>query len=340
MDQLQKKQIETKRGFTYTYYISPAEKADASKPVLLLAHGWPDNAHMWQWVVPHLLKTKNRLVIPDLLGYGGTSKPTDPKDYEISAMVGDVVEIFKAEKIDSKIIPCGHDWGSYFAQRFYLLNKPLVAGLITLNVALMPPRTDPFDLDAVNAYTEKHIGYPIYAYWELFSDPTGPRDVMDPNLESLYHAIHGSADGVSDDWMMKMFCTRGAIREFVSSGRTDVPLKKFAQDEGFKKAFIDEKKEGGMTAPGCWYRAMRENYHLETERKLKETGFVVEQPYLFIGCTGDAVCRTDAIEVAKGAGMVKDLTVKELESGHWCPFEKPDDVGRIVVEWLGEKGFA
>ncbi|KAF2165667.1 hypothetical protein M409DRAFT_67050 [Zasmidium cellare ATCC 36951] len=336
MDQLQKKHIDTKRGFSYTYYISPAEKADSSKPVLLLCHGWPDNAHMWQWVVPHLLKTKNRIIVPDLLGYGGTSKPTDPKDYEIKGMTDDILEIFETEKIDSQIIPVGHDWGSYFAQRVYLLNKSRTAGLITLNVALMPPRSDAFDLDTFNAYTEKTIGYPAYAYWELFSDPEGPRTVMDPNLESLYYAIHGD----SDDWMKAMFCTRGAIRAFVSQGRKDVPLKKYAQDESFKTAFIAEKKDGGMTAPGCWYRAMRENYQLPTEKKLAEQGVKVDQPYLFIGCTGDAVCRTDAIEIPKQAGIVSDVEVRELESGHWCPFEKPEEVGGIVVEWLGKKGFA
>lgn len=110
MDQLQQKQIDTKRGFRYCYYISPESQADASKPALLLCHGWPDNAQMWRWVVPHLLETKNRIVVPDLLGYGGTSKPTNPKDYQIKGMTDDVMEIFKAENITSPIIPMGHDW--------------------------------------------------------------------------------------------------------------------------------------------------------------------------------------------------------------------------------------
>lgn len=208
-----------------------------------------------------------------------------------------------------------------------------MAGLITLNVALMPPRGEPFDLDAVNGFTEKAVGYPIYAYWELFADPEGPKNVMEPNLESLYYAIHGD----QDEWMKKLFCTRGAIREWVAAGRKDVPLKKFAQDEVFKKEFIEEKKAGGMTAPGCWYRAMRENYQAETEKTLDG---IVEKPYLYIGCTGDAVCRTDAIEIPKQAGLCPDVEVHELVSGHWCPFEKPDEVGSITVEWLKKKGFA
>lgn len=68
-----------------------------------------------------------------------------------------------------------------------------MAGLITLNVAFMPPRSEPvrislasqqpevkltspqFDLEATNKLTEQAIGYPIFAYWELFADPDGPR---------------------------------------------------------------------------------------------------------------------------------------------------------------------
>ena len=66
---------------------------------------------------------------------------------------------------------------------------------------------------------------------------------------------------------------------------------------------------------------------------------MVKDPYLFIGCDGDAVCRTDAIELAKGAGLVPDLTVHEVHSGHWCLYEVPEEVGKIMVGWLGEKGF-
>lgn len=111
MDQLEQKHFDTSRGYRYRYYISPASLADSSKPALLVCHGWPDSAHLWRDVVPYLLQSKNRLILPDLLGYGGSSKPTDPKEFEISAMVSDVMEIVKAEGVDQQgIIPMGHDW--------------------------------------------------------------------------------------------------------------------------------------------------------------------------------------------------------------------------------------
>lgn len=107
MDLLQKKELDTSRGFRYSYYSSSVEDADTSKPTLLLCHGWPDSAELWQYIIPHLLKTKNRIIAPDLLGAGGTSQPTDPAAFEIKAMVQDVNEILKAENVTGKIIPVG-----------------------------------------------------------------------------------------------------------------------------------------------------------------------------------------------------------------------------------------
>lgn len=113
MDLLQKKELDTSRGFRYQYYVSSVEDADTSKPTLLLCHGWPDSAELWQYIIPHLLKTKNRIIAPDLLGAGGTSQPTDPAAFETKAMVQDVNEILKAENVTGKIIPVGR-WSSCF----------------------------------------------------------------------------------------------------------------------------------------------------------------------------------------------------------------------------------
>ena len=44
MDTLNKKSLRVTRGFTYTYYSSPAKPG---RPTLLLCHGWPDEAALW-----------------------------------------------------------------------------------------------------------------------------------------------------------------------------------------------------------------------------------------------------------------------------------------------------
>ena len=77
MDAFEKKTLKTSRGYTYTYYTS---EGDRSLPTLFFQHGWPDHAEMWKGIAERLIDTKFPIIIPDLLGYDGTDKPTDPAE--------------------------------------------------------------------------------------------------------------------------------------------------------------------------------------------------------------------------------------------------------------------
>lgn len=166
MDTLTKKTITTKRGFEYTYYVSPA--AD-SKPTLLLQHGWPDEAAEWEGLIINYLRLAGYgTITPDLLGYGSTSKPTDPAAYKYVDLAAEMVEILNSEKVD-KVISLGHDWGSVHAQRLYNFHPESVSGLIIANVAYAHPSKVPFDIDTHIALTEKVYGYGTHWYWKLFT---------------------------------------------------------------------------------------------------------------------------------------------------------------------------
>ncbi len=80
MEQFTCKTFKTSRNFAYSYYhFSPANSTN--KPTLLFLHGWPDNAHLWSAVIPSLLTLDLPILIPDMLGYGVTSKPKDASLY-------------------------------------------------------------------------------------------------------------------------------------------------------------------------------------------------------------------------------------------------------------------
>lgn len=174
MDNLTKKTITTKRGFEYTYYVSPAA---AGKPTLLLHHGFPDQAEEWEDLITNHLKPAGYgAIAPDLLGYGGTSKPTDPAAYKFSGMTADLVEIIDAEKVD-KVVSLGHDWGSRAAQLFYNLHPERVNGLVMVNVPWSGANRVHFDLDQVLAQSQQVFGYGTVWYWKLFTAD----DVCYPN---------------------------------------------------------------------------------------------------------------------------------------------------------------
>ena len=94
------------RGIKYNYYANPAREG---KPTILFCHGFPSTADDWRCVVPLFQAKGYGVIVPDMLGYGGTDKPTDPKEYAFSKMSKDLTDILDAEKV-FKAIAVGFDW--------------------------------------------------------------------------------------------------------------------------------------------------------------------------------------------------------------------------------------
>lgn len=106
MDPSTYRSVTVSRGLLYSYYYSPAQ---GDKPTVFLLHGFPSTSHDWRRVVPLFESKGYGLIVPDLLGYGGTDKPSDPALYVSSVMSKDLVDILDAEKLD-KVVAIGHDW--------------------------------------------------------------------------------------------------------------------------------------------------------------------------------------------------------------------------------------
>ena len=52
--------------------IAYADHGDPGAPVVLLLHGWPDDASTWDEVVPALTAAGLRAIVPSLRGFGAT----------------------------------------------------------------------------------------------------------------------------------------------------------------------------------------------------------------------------------------------------------------------------
>ena len=100
------KDIKVERGLTYRYYFSPATDG---KPVLLFLHGFPSTSHDWVRQVKHFQPKGYGIIAPDMLGFGGTSRPLDVKAFRLKLRVKDLIDILDKENID-KVIGVGHDW--------------------------------------------------------------------------------------------------------------------------------------------------------------------------------------------------------------------------------------
>jgi soluble epoxide hydrolase/lipid-phosphate phosphatase len=331
MDGFDKKTLKTSRGYTYTYYTSAG---DSSLPTLLFQHGFPDHAGMWQQVASGVKSTKHPIIIPDMLGYDGTDKPTDPAAYKFELMTKDIIEILDAEGAQ-KCISIGHDWGSTFAARLYQYHPERVAGLVNINVPYTPLSRSPFDLDAVNAMTEKIFGYPIWMYWYLFTAPDGAA-VLEGDLDLLHDMLH-----VDGEIMKTFFCSKDGMRgPLEHKVKHDFAIRPYAQDPAFKKSFVDRMRRDGFEAPLCWYKAMTTNVQSDSDAAVPDDRQKVNVPTLYFGGTQDCVCRPEMMHQAVQNGLLPHLeNAGMIEAGHWTPYEKPDEVVAKLEPWL-KKNYA
>ncbi|KAH7383400.1 Alpha/Beta hydrolase protein [Cadophora sp. MPI-SDFR-AT-0126] len=329
MDNLEKKTRNTERWLTYTYYISPKTPSTERKPALLLVHGFPDSAHLWQDIIPHLAPLGNRIIALDLLGYAGSSKPADIHQYDLAKVQQDIVEILTHEGI-TKIIAIGHDWGSLAVQRLYFYNPELVVGLSLIAVGLMPPSPDKFDLKAINEMTETYYGFPKYAYVEFLSSEEAP-GLISANIEKFWEIMHGSPKY----WLKTQFCTRGAMKNYLE-GNDRIPLKPYAQLPKWKDEYLERYSAERFEAPCLYYRSLVQNIQWESDQSIPLERRRVEVPVCYIGSSEDIINPPEQMEQAKEHGMLAHLEAITLETGHWSVMECPDKVSKLLIDFISQ----
>ncbi|KAF2210276.1 hypothetical protein CERZMDRAFT_45739 [Cercospora zeae-maydis SCOH1-5] len=325
MDAFQKKKLRTTRGYVYTYY---KIDGDDSLPALFFQHGWPDHAEMWSDVAAALSATKHPIIVPDLLGYDGTDKPTDPAEYRWDKMLADLIEIADKENAD-KLISIGHDMGSACASHLYCYYPDRVVGLINVNVPYAPPSRQPFDLDAFNDMAERTYGRPLFAYWNVHAAQDGPK-VLKHDLNRLLDVLHGEGESL---W--EFLCVPNAFRNYLLHGGRSITVRPYAQNPAFRQAFIDRMSRDGFEGPQCWYLARKNNDQYEADRNLPEDRDKVNVPALFVGGKDDSVCRPEPLIQLVERGLLPKLEQKPLlDAGHWIPLEAPGELVDHIETWL------
>ncbi|KFZ21781.1 hypothetical protein V502_02910 [Pseudogymnoascus sp. VKM F-4520 (FW-2644)] len=329
MENFQRKQLVTRRNLKYAYYVSTSGESTDQSPALLFLHGFPDSAHLWVGVIDELGHLPNKIIIPDCLGYAGTDKPTDTNLYAYKDQAEDIADILSNENVNNTII-IGHDWGSALAQRTYLHKRHLFSGVVLVNIGYMVPSNQPFDLAAFNSYTENTIGYPQFSYWDFFVSPDAA-DIVENNLERMWQALHGDVE----DWMRKIFCVPNAMRDFLL-GTEQVPLKDYAKQPKYKDRFMHQFRPGEFASSLQSYKAAAWNIQYKSDTTIPKEDLDIKVPLLFICCTKDAVCKPELMDAAKQQGLVPYLKEVTIESGHWSPMEKPDEIAKHIKDFLGD----
>jgi pimeloyl-ACP methyl ester carboxylesterase len=83
-------------------------------PLVVLLHGFPDNAQTWSHQMPVLAASGYRVVAPWLRGYAPTAIPRDGW-YDKATLATDIAELIKTLGGGKPVYLVGQDWGAIIA---------------------------------------------------------------------------------------------------------------------------------------------------------------------------------------------------------------------------------
>ncbi len=276
------------------------EAGDRGAPVVILAHGFPELAYSWRHQIPVLAEAGYHVLAPDQRGYGGSSAPEAVEAYDIHQLTGDLVALLDSEvgAGAGQAVFIGHDWGAMVVWHTALLHPDRVRAVAGLSVPPIPrARTRP---------TER--------WREKFGED--------------FYMLRFQEPGVADAEMAADVAT--TMREMFVDLSPSAPPGWISPDE--LAYYVREFGRTGFTGALNWYRNYDRNW--ESTPSLVDARITV--PALFVGGTADPIGSTmnpaRAREVVAGP-----YTEKWIDgAGHWVQQERPDEVNRLLLEFLRE----
>lgn len=105
-------------------------------PVVVLVHGEPTWGFLYRRLIPPLVASGLRVVVPDLVGFGRSDKPSSVGDYSFAGHV----EWLRAALFDvldvAEIYYVGQDWGGLLGMRLLAEHPERFAGVVMSNTGL------------------------------------------------------------------------------------------------------------------------------------------------------------------------------------------------------------
>ena len=105
---------------------------------VLLTHGEPTWGYLYRKMIPALVEAGRRVVVPDLIGFGRSDKPSDRDDYSYTNHVEWTRAFLDATELDN-IVLFGQDWGGLIFLVHVGRRPDRFAGVIAANTALPDP---------------------------------------------------------------------------------------------------------------------------------------------------------------------------------------------------------
>jgi pimeloyl-ACP methyl ester carboxylesterase len=328
--------------------------AEASGPLVLLCHGFPESWHSWRHQLPALQAAGYRTVAMDLRGFGRSGKPTDPSAYRMTELVADCIGVVEALGEKSAII-VGHDVGAPIAWTAAWTRPDIFRAVVGMSVpfggrGLTSMPGSPFGELRPREARELVTGTDRMFYDEYFCMPGGvAAREAERNLRGwLISAFYSlSADGPLppdfrgvDLTQLSVDQTRAFLRAAMTLPVSGSIASMLAPSDAVP-AWLDEKdldllvaefEYSGLSTPMNMYK----NFDVNWETLSQYQDRPVTVPSLYIGGDRDINAIWGQEAIRRAPERLHDLwgVVIIPQCGHWLQQEQPEAVNKALLGFL------
>jgi pimeloyl-ACP methyl ester carboxylesterase len=270
----------------------------AGLPPLLLLHGFPQSRHIWHLVAPRLTAQYD-VIIPDLRGYGASSKPAGVASYAKSAMARDCIALVdQLVGADTPFFVCAHDRGARVAHKLCVDFPARVRATVLLDICPTLAMYTATDFTFARAY---------YHWFLLIQDAPLPETLISGSPRRFLELAMGGRQGEG----LAIFHPE-ALAYYTA----------VVEDPAAVHAMCNDYRAGATL-------------DLDEQRADLAAGRLVQCPLMVLwGKHGIIEKCFDALKewrAVAGEGVV--VKGHSVESGHYIPEQRPDDVVDAVLEF-------
>jgi pimeloyl-ACP methyl ester carboxylesterase len=320
---------ETKAGqpnmrFVQTNGIKMRIAEMGSGPLVVLLHGWPESWYSWRHQLPTLANAGFRVVAPDMRGFGKTDAPRAVEDYDVHKLTADVIGLLDALGEKNAVV-VGHDWGAFVAWHCVLLYPDRFRGLVAMSVPYRG-RSAESPIEIMRKTYGDNFFYMLY-----FQEPGVAEKEFDADPRGLLSRLYVSPDSPRERPIVTD-PKRTAGGMIARLGAPKGAQSWFTQAD--LDYYVGEFREAGFYGGINYYRNIHRNW--QTTPQLANAQITL--PVLFVAGEKDLVLRGATAEqlTATMGKFVGDLRGVKVYPGvgHWVQQEIPDEVNKVVIEFL------
>ena len=112
-----------------------AHVEDGDGPPVVMLHGEPTWSFLWRKVLPPVRDAGHRVILPDLIGFGRSDKPTDFDWYSYDRHVEYAASLFEDLDLREATLVV-HDWGGPIGLRVAVENPERVGRIVVMDTGL------------------------------------------------------------------------------------------------------------------------------------------------------------------------------------------------------------